>query len=497
MSPVAARNVDLDDIQGIVRYGYRRLPEASFLLLRVRDRSAARQWLAELEVSSAVERDPPPVTAVQVALTAEGLCALGVAKAVIKGFSPEFLTGMAEPNRARRLGDIGDNAPQNWLWGAPSGARMPHLVVLLYAAPGRLVEWQQEISRQCEAGFEQFECLSTTEWDGLEPFGFVDGISEPRLDWERRREVRDREQLDYINRACLGEFLLGYPNEYARYTDRPLLDPAQDAAASELPRAEDAPEHADLGRNGSYLVLRQLSQEVRQFWQHLHREAGGDLSVTTRLAESMVGRTRDGEPLVEISGVSIEGEHGPRNTFTYEGDPDGFRCPISAHIRRANPRNADLPPGPSDWLSRLRRRLGFDPAALPEDLVSSTRFHRLLRRGRKYGVQITPEQAVSGAGPNEPSGLHFICLGANLARQFEFVQSAWLAGTRFQGLNESDPLLGNRASDPNGAPTDMFSMPQATGPDRRLSELPQFVTVVGGAYFFLPGIRALRYLATS
>jgi hypothetical protein len=30
---------------------------------------------------------------------------------------------------------------------------------------------------------------------------------------------------------------------------------------------------------------------------------------------------------------------------------------------------------------------------------------------------------------------------------------------------------------------------------RRYTDLPRFVAVRGGAYFFLPGLRALRYLA--
>jgi hypothetical protein len=64
-------------------------------------------------------------------------------------------------------------------------------------------------------------------------------------------------------------------------------------------------------------------------------------------------------------------------------------------------------------------------------------------------------------------------------------------------LIESDPLLGPRLPGPDGSPTDTFSIPQADGPDQRVTGLPQFVTVFGGAYFFLPGIRALRYLATA
>jgi deferrochelatase/peroxidase EfeB len=127
--------------------------------------------------------------------------------------------------------------------------------------------------------------------------------------------------------------------------------------------------------------------------------------------------------------------------------------------------------------------LGFDAAAREQDRIASTRFHRLLRRGRKY---------AEGAD----TGIHFICLAANIKRQFEFVQSAWLMGSKFTGLHgESDPLLGNRRPDLGGAATGGFSIPGADSPDRRLEGLPQFVTVRGGAYFFLPGIRALRYIA--
>ena len=142
--------------------------------------------------------------------------------------------------------------------------------------------------------------------------------------------------------------------------------------------------------------------------------------------------------------------------------------------------------------------LGFNAAALEPDLVASTRFHRLLRRGRKYGDAAAARRCGDGSSPGAEAGLHFICLAANIKRQFEFVQSAWLVGSKFAGLTgESDPMLGHRLPDPGDSPTDGFSMPQADGPDCRLSGLPQFVTVLGGAYFFLPGIRALRYLATA
>ncbi|KWT82815.1 MULTISPECIES: hypothetical protein [unclassified Variovorax] len=481
--------VDFDDIQGLVRYGYKHLTQACFLLLRIRNAEAARAWLASAPVTPAVERNPPPSTALQIALSAPGLHKLGVARDIVEGFSAEFLAGMSsDASRARRLGDLGANDPAGWQWGgAPHD--VPHVLLMLYAVPGQLDAWLANVRGECAAGFEETDCLFTARLRETEPFGFVDGISQPSVDWERRRPARDQEQFGFTNRSCLGEYLLGYPNEYGAYTDRPLLEPQRDPGTMMLPRAEEAPGMADLGRNGSYLVMRQLRQDVGGFWQFLDRQAGGDPVLRRRLAEAMVGRKMDGsEALVgpgreQIDGIDDDAQR--RNGFTYRSDPDGLRCPLGAHIRRANPRNADLPQGWANPVSRLWRRLGFGADPLRPDLVASTRFHRLLRRGREYG-----------GGPGEETGLHFICLGANIARQFEFVQNAWLAGTRFDGLSgESDPLLGHRLPDADGSLTDSFSMPVGTGPDRRLSGLPQFVTVQGGGYFFMPGIRALRYLS--
>jgi deferrochelatase/peroxidase EfeB len=490
--------VELDDVQGLVRFGYRHLPDACFHLLRVRDPAAARAWLTRVPVTSALKTDRLPDTALHVAVTSDGLRALEVAPDLCAEFSAEFLAGMAgDAARARRLGDVGANDPGNWRWGA--GERMPHVAVLLYARSGRLAAWEWEVEAQCAAGFVRIERLSTSDTLGVEPFGFADGISQPEVDWERQRPVRDRDQLEYLNLSCVGEFLLGYPNEYGRYTPRPLLEPQRDPGGL-LWRAEDAPERADLGRNGCYLVMRQLRQDVQGFWRELDQQAQGDPDLRERLAAAMVGRKKTGEPLAAPGGDPVVGSaarHSTLNAFTYQDDPRGLRCPLGAHIRRANPRNADLPPGAPGIISRLCRMLGFDAAALEQDLIASTRFHRLLRRGRVYGALAAAAPSAAGASSGADTGLHFICLAANVKRQFEFVQSAWLMGSRFAGLNESDPLLGHRLPDPGESLTDGFSMPQADGPDRRLSGLPQFVTVLGGAYFFLPGIRALRYLATA
>ncbi len=177
----------------------------------------------------------------------------------------------------------------------------------------------------------------------------------------------------------------------------------------------------------------------------------------------------------------------------------GTECPFGAHIRRANPRNADLFGHPTNLLGRLECILGIPRPQMRDDLIASTRFHRVLRRGREYGEKLSPEDALKPAPAEEaPRGLHFACLGANIARQFEFVQNAWLMSTTFNGLtDESDPLLGNRAAVGDRPVTGNFSIPRDGKAARRLTGMPQFITVRGGGYFFLPSLRALRYIVRA
>ncbi len=490
--------VDFADVQGLVRFGYKRMTKVSYALLRVREPAAARAWLRSAPITSAVALDPPPKTAVQVAFTAPGLRALGVAESVIAEFSHEFRGGMAQESRARQLGDVESNAPKWWDWGGP--ASEPHLVVMFFAEPGCFEALVQgSTGAAWTEAFEMLRSLPTADLDGIEPFGFADGVSQPQIDWEQQRETTHAE-FDYTNIVALGEFLLGYPNEYGKITGRPLLD--SDAASAELLAATDAPEKKDLGRNGTYLVMRQLDQDVRKFWQFIHQQSGDNAVEAEKLAAAMVGRTRDGNPLVPIQEAAIPGigsdpEQIQKNQFTFDQDPAGARCPFGAHVRRANPRNADYPGRPASLLKKLITMLGFGPKGFRDDLMSSVRFHRLLRRGREYGRELKPEDALT-PGPDDeaPRGLHFICLNANISRQFEFLQNAWMASTKFSGLTgESDPLLGVRNTLPGCPVTDGFTIPDAAGVRRRVTGLPQFVTVRGGAYFFLPSLRAIRFFA--
>jgi deferrochelatase/peroxidase EfeB len=260
----------------------------------------------------------------------------------------------------------------------------------------------------------------------------------------------------------------------------------------------------DFGRNGTYLVLRQMVQDVDGFvrftsekaheihakYGQLLRVAGGPVDADW-VAAKLVGRWRDGTPLIDRSGAARPaGGHGrgrnrydaadvrvvdvgrarrqnrtanppgqnvPDNDFAYgEDDPTGLQCPLGAHIRRANPRDS-LQPGD------------------PEEQGITNR-HRLLRRGRSY------EQ-------NAEKGLLFVALCADLERQFEFLQQTWVNSPSFHGLtDEVDPIAAPRCSADR-----VFTIPTASGPVI-LRNMQNFVTYKAGGYFFLPSRSTLEYL---
>ena len=444
------RDIDKSDIQAIAKTGFRSLAAASYVLLRVVEPSAARQWLRGLapaivkrsnnnndtddtEETSDAEKETDD-KACQIAFTAAGLRELGVEKTIVKRFSPEFCEGMAgNENRSRRLGDIGANAPANWKWGV--GDREPHILLILLANDaGQLkILVDDMLERAPRAGMSKIEVLTTSDMGGHEPFGFADGGSQPSFDWDRPRTPGTKADRDYTNLLALGELLLGYRNEYGLLTERPWLTPDQKNAAM-LRKDMYASDRRDLGLNGSYLVFRQLDQDVLHFWRWVATEAARVGVKMEEFAESMVGRRRDGTPLADLTlGRPIPGvkpSDADINGFLYDADPDGLSCPLGAHIRRANPRTGDAAGGRQGPLDNLLGMLGLTvrheraptSSSLPwprnttvwpfarseDDAVASARFHRIVRRGREYGKQVHPREALElgDAGSEGRNQLH-------------------------------------------------------------------------------------------
>jgi Dyp-type peroxidase family len=454
-------NSERDDIQGLVASGFGHLRQAAYVAFEITDPPAAAGWLGRIadRVTTARRSEGP---ALNVALSASGLQKLGAHDA-LDGLSWEFRAGMTDPHRRRVLGDVGESAPEQWSWGGTE-TRPVDLLALVYAEDEQTLDElvNGHIAEARRAGIRLVIRLDTTTGE-REHFGFRDGISQPAPEGLREGPPRDTIKT--------GEFLLGYPNEYGLFTDRPLVDDP----VGVLPPDPQGSGRGDVGRNGTYLVFRQLSQDVRGFWRFLDQATGrlngAGAAARIELAAKMVGRWPDGAPLV-LAPDDDDPDLKDANDFAYfHTDPDGLRCPLGAHVRRSHPRDS------------------LDPNPGTDRSIAVNKRHRILRRGRKYGETLTAEDALNGAGGQaEERGLHFVCLCANIARQFEFVQHTWVNNPKFQGLYaDGDPLT--------GSPGRTFTVP-ARPVRRRVTAMPEFVQTRGGGYFFLPGVRALRYLAS-
>jgi Dyp-type peroxidase family len=458
-------DLDLDDIQGLIARGYPALNSARYELLQIDDASAARAWLAKLADQVTPGTARPADTALNVAITANGLTKLGLPEPALSQFSNEFTTGMITPHRRRILGDTGPNAPEAWLWGGPSTPSVD-LLLLQFAVDAPTLETMSAPISVAGSGVSEVMRLDAAiDLNGKEHFGFADGISQPTI-----AGLSSRTDLP-SNTIQAGEFILGYANEYGLYTARPLLDPGADPGHLLAQDAEGSGK-ADLGRNGSYIIFRQLAQDVHAFWHFVDTATASDPQRRTWLAAKIVGRWPSGAPLA-LAPDEDDPTLATANDFTYQyADEFGLNCPIGSHVRRSHPRDS-LDPDPGTARS-----------------VALDRRHRLLRRGREYGPPV--DDPFADPPPEDAErGLYFVALAGNISRQFELMQHTWVNNPQFGQLyDEPDPLVANHAVIGCN-----FSVPAE--PVRiRYTNLPNFVTVRGGAYFFLPGFRALKYLST-
>ncbi|WP_458689394.1 Dyp-type peroxidase [Nocardia tengchongensis] len=433
--------LELDDIQNGAIHPRPSPYVGAYIVLRIDDRHAGRELLRRLIPTLAdatSPMDPSRQAWVSVGLSFQGLEALGVPQDSLDSFPLAFQQGMAA--RAAELGDVGDSAPENW--EKPFGT--PDVHVGLSALSPDTARLEPVLAR-ARTAFEELSGV-TAIWHldchvlptEKEAFGFRDGISHPAVEGSGIPGSNPREQP-----IKAGEFLLGYPNE------RRELPP--------IPRPEV------LGKNGTYVAFRKLHQRVAAFRQYLKANSSSP-EEEDFLAAKMMGRWQSGAPLA-LCPMHDDPELGAdpklNNDFLYNDDPQGLKTPAGSHIRRLNPRDSEIS--------------GF------------ARFHRMIRRGTSYGPMLPPGVIVDDGAER---GLAFVFVGANLERQFEFVQSEWVnKGQFFHGpAGDKDPIAGANSG------SDRFTIPQQPI-RRRLQGLPAFVVTRGGEYFFVPGLRALRWLA--
>lgn len=455
MTKKAIGRSDLSDIQGIVLFSYSAVPDACYLHAFFPPEARPHAWLAGvLPLVTDSNRCAMGADRLNVAFTARGLARLGLDDGELMTFPRELLQGMGNPLRAHVNGDYGPNDPKTWEFGAPHQTEL-HAVLMLFSKDGAaLAEHRAREAARLEAAGARVVHEDRGYAGPREHFGFADGIEQPHV------MGSPRPRPSHADEVAAGEFVLGHENAY-----------------DEMPPSPRGKGGYDLGRNGSYLVYRKLAQDVPAFWRAMFDRATdtADPHVEQReavaLASKIVGRWPSGAPLVHHPDRDV-GDAAYRRDFNFtEHDLDGTRCPLGAHIRRANPRDM-LPPDAGASLKAVAR-------------------HRLLRRGRSYGPR-APESLRERAIPDGVDrGLLFLAINASIRRQFEFIQQTWVNNPKFGGLyDERDPLVGNFEG-----PSQDFTVP-CVPVRRRIQDLQQFVTTRGGGYFFVPGIHALGWLST-
>jgi Dyp-type peroxidase family len=411
--------------------------------------------------------------------THAGLAALDVHENTLASFPDAFKQGMAA--RAARLNDVGVNAPENWegdlgqskvhgfftggssINGLPgvneafwrklrqeirlyndrdndTAHKLRFRVGLLFRAIGLEL-------LHVELGEQPYGVGAPHggEKPRVEHFGFRDGLSQPFIDMGLG-DVPAGGQTPAMKStwtpAAPGEIYLDQPDEDGE--------------------THQAPANPVLRDGATFLVFRKLEQDVAGFRDFLKRQKPDDPGARERLAAEMMGRRKDGTPLAKTAseaGQPTPVGEGVFNDFRYaKDDPMGRKCPLGAHIRRANPRD-------TGGRNEARR-------------------HRILRRGMSFGGPLLPEGAPDDGARR---GLLFIAANARIDTQFEVVQADWLADGEFlgqAGLGRC-PITGAHA----GGPRDTFLETGAIAPVMRL---PRFVTLRGGDYFYMPGLPALK-----
>ncbi|MEI7446750.1 MAG: hypothetical protein WCK28_17805, partial [Burkholderiales bacterium] len=471
-----AARVDAADVQGNLLRGYH-ARHAHWVFLTVTDAGKARGWLSALAgpraagapawrtvtsgapwpVPAGGGRPIKPELTTNVAFTFAGLQALvDTDPEVLATFPAAFREGAQA--RAKDNGDLGEDGTLKVedLWRFGRDAQHIHVAVVLHAFADERAggpDWDGFVAARealvADARQHGLERVASHDARALPEdgvyFGYRDGITDPRISGQAPATRAGREPDDFQPASSPGEFLLG-PDYHDIYGGPSI---------GKMPPA--------LAHNGTFAALRLIEQDVHAFEAALDRGAQATGLDRDLIKAKLMGRWANGHP------VSLDhpdpANAPPRNDFDYAPswehpevpqDHVGERCPVGAHIRRSNPRNARV--------------------------AGQRHSRRLLRRG-------LPTRWTDGNG-TERVGLLGLFLCADLERQFEFIQRQWIQGDlAASGIRGTqDPITGLRTRDTT------FRIPIA-GREAVEITVPPLVRTRGSLYLFFPGIAGLRALA--
>ncbi|HBZ07012.1 MULTISPECIES: Dyp-type peroxidase [Massilia] len=435
----------LDDIQALI---LRSRPEpyvGIHAMLHIDEAEGGRDLVRRLaaHIPSAAGWTDDREAWIGAALSFQGLKALGLPESSLKSFPLPFQQGMAA--RAEQLRDIGGNAPEHWDEAFRPGAC--HLALTIYARDEAALDVARAKAMGELARSHGVTLVGThafgADADAKNPFGFRDSISQPAVAGSGVDPVPGQERA-----IAAGEFILGEDSE----SGAPVAMP-------------DPPE---LGRNGSFVVLRKYASQVGAFNDFVRSHASGEQEEEL-LAAKLVGRWRSGAPLIlapEHDDPDLGADPTRNNDFDFSKDPRGFVCPHASHMRRLNPRDSKL------------------------TILTDVNIHRIIRRSSTFGPKwrrdVTAADDVHG-----DRGIFFIFISARAYDTIEFLQQEWINRGNFIDLGaERDAVVGLHETPGS------FTLPQPPV-RRRLDGVATFNRLRGGEYLFMPSLSALRWIGEA
>ena len=509
------------DIQGNVVPGFNK-DHQHFLFLRIDDRKQARRWVAGISSSiTSMDEALGFVREYRARRLAEGVRApAGLSATWVNiAFSHPGITTLAGADEAKRFGEesfrqglaarstyLGDPTSaehpghrDNWFVGGPDNEA--DILVIVAADDEQDLTTRVEEIRDGLDGldvvYEQRAAALPGTLAGHEHFGFKDGVSQPGIRGRLSEAPNDFITPRYPAAPTAGDQdkrpeLYGKPGQQLVWPGQVLLGEPRQDTENLLDQAAppDPPTYPVWARRGSYLVCRRLRQDVPGFWDFAAAAATRAGTTPEHLASMMVGRWPSGAPLMRAAMAdepALAGDEFANNNFLFdddtrslplryipgyqgdnfpraEGDMLGTVCPHYAHIRKTHPRDTATELGkPHDSMLRM-----------------------ILRRGIAYGE---PYLGAAHPDPDADRGLMFLCYGATIEDQFEFLTRRWSNLPNQPNDGGHDPVIGQR--DSRGNRERYIDVPTADGSTVRITIERDWVVPTGGGYFFAPPISAL------